>query len=118
MGQLGLGHNQNEFYPTRVTSIPSSGLVEVAAGLTHTVVLTADGEVWYWGNRINLPMPIKFEHLATGIPISKVAAGGEHSLAVTGFLKSILGEEMKQGLVVLEKLTRSVLGRLSKSSLC
>jgi len=96
-GQLGLGDRQNRLEPTRVGNEPlflGASVLMVAAGLRHTLAVTAQGEVWSWGNgdggRLGLndnadrQVPTLVSALAfSGAKVATVAAGTLHSAAVT-----------------------------------
>jgi alpha-tubulin suppressor-like RCC1 family protein len=47
-GQLGLGHREERVIPTKIEGIPDK-IVEVACGYSHSLALTAEGEVYAWG---------------------------------------------------------------------
>ncbi|CAM9211439.1 unnamed protein product, partial [Choristocarpus tenellus] len=48
-GQLGLGDTNDQDHPVLVEALKSKGVVQVACGSGHTVVLTGDGDVYTWG---------------------------------------------------------------------
>ncbi|CAN0153976.1 unnamed protein product [Discosporangium mesarthrocarpum] len=48
-GQLGLGDTNDQNHPVLVDALKSTGVVQVACGSGHTVVLSVDGEVYTWG---------------------------------------------------------------------
>jgi len=70
-----------------------SGVTSIAAGGQHGIAAKSDGTAWDWGkntvgqlgtgNLTNSKVPIQPNGL-TGIPVTSVAAGNEHSLALTG----------------------------------
>jgi len=86
--------------PVRVTSLP--GVVAIAAGTFHDLALARDGTVWGWGGNRNgavgnvAPQACNVgggaaSYACTTIPVqvaglsgvSAIAAGGDHSLALT-----------------------------------
>eukprot|EP00752_Nemacystus_decipiens_P017544 g15723.t1 len=48
-GQLGLGDTNDQDRPVLVEALKSKGVVQVACGSGHTVVLSEDGTVYTWG---------------------------------------------------------------------
>ncbi len=94
-GELGngaRGHRTNHDRPVKVKLPPRTKVVAVAAGGDHALALTSAGEVLAWGfNRygqlgdgttISSHYPMKVR-LPTGIRVLAVAAGFDHSLALT-----------------------------------
>ena len=93
LGQLGDGTFANR--PTPVTSArfgSGSGVVAIAAGLSHAVALKADGSVWSWGSNnngnlgnpsivgaSNVPVPVI--GLGSGSGVVALTAGGNFTLA-------------------------------------
>jgi uncharacterized protein (TIGR03118 family) len=73
-GQLGLGDLTNRLEPTQVDALASETIVAVATGTSHTLALTADGEVYAWGaNRQGqLGSPDGLD--ASGAPLTRVTA--------------------------------------------
>lgn len=49
-GQLGLGDEVNRDLPTVVTALEDETVVDISSGTAHTVVLTADGDVYAFGS--------------------------------------------------------------------
>ena len=49
-GQLGHGDGENVGVPRAVAALASIVVVQVAAGLYHSMALAADGGVWSWGS--------------------------------------------------------------------
>jgi len=92
-GQLGTGNNAGSRVPVPV-EIPSGTVITaVAAGGEHSLALTSTGRVLAWGSNSagqlgnpgvgessNLPVPVL---LPPGATVTGIAAGGDHSLAVT-----------------------------------
>jgi alpha-tubulin suppressor-like RCC1 family protein len=91
-GQLGLGRTVIALAPTRVNGVATRNAPNsLAGGDSHFVLLQADGSVWAWGSNRNgqlgdgstadSPIPIR----VTGLPsnVVAVAAGGDHSMALT-----------------------------------
>jgi alpha-tubulin suppressor-like RCC1 family protein len=93
-GQVGDGTTEPRPVPVLVSMPPTmTGVIAIAAGVNHSLALTSDGTVWAWGaNAIGqlgdgttetrtAPVPVS---TATGMPgITRIAAGGEHSLALS-----------------------------------
>ena len=91
-GQLGLGDTNNRMGAEEV--FEGSKVRTVACGDSHTMAVTKAGELWAWGygarGRLGLndgqdrlvPTRVDPQHFAHA-PISAVAAGFQHSAAVT-----------------------------------
>ncbi len=52
-GQLGLGDEVNRNVPSLVTDLADETIVDVSSGTSHTVVLTADGDVYAFGSNVD-----------------------------------------------------------------
>ena len=96
-GKLGLGDTNNRLVPTLVGAeevFGGSQVRTIACGNVHTLAVTEAGELWAWGRgaqgRLGLndgqdrlvPTRVDPQHFAHA-PISAVAAGSNHSAAVT-----------------------------------
>jgi alpha-tubulin suppressor-like RCC1 family protein len=96
-GQLGLGDTNDRRVPTLVGAeevLGGSKVRTIACGKVHTLAVTEAGELWEWGKgaqgRLGLndeqdrlvPTRVDPQHFAHA-PISAVAAGFDHSAAVT-----------------------------------
>ncbi|XP_076011637.1 putative E3 ubiquitin-protein ligase HERC1 isoform X3 [Genypterus blacodes] len=92
-GRLGLGNTSNKKLPERVTALEGYQVGQVACGLNHTLVISADGMmVWAFGdgdygklglgNSTAKSSPQKVDVLC-GIGIKKVACGTQFSVALT-----------------------------------
>ncbi|GAQ82051.1 ankyrin repeat family protein / regulator of chromosome condensation (RCC1) family protein [Klebsormidium nitens] len=97
-GQLGYGTSNSaaNSVPRCVEAMKGKQLVAVSVAKYHTVVLSADGEVFTWGHklvmprRVNVardtrkggPAPLKF-HRAERLHVVAVAAGGVHSTVIS-----------------------------------
>ena len=46
---LGHGDEQNQLLPKKVDALAGQRVVAVSAGLGHSFAITADGDVWSWG---------------------------------------------------------------------
>ncbi|MET9020692.1 Ig-like domain repeat protein, partial [Actinopolymorpha sp. NPDC004070] len=91
-GQLGNGGNSNVDSPVAVDLPAGVRLVKIAAGESHSLALTTTGEVLAWGANAdgqlgdgtnaarNRPVLVK---LPANTIITDIAAGGNHSLALT-----------------------------------
>jgi len=92
-----LGHGEGVTWLNTPTKLPSPLLggeraVSVAAGFGHSLVITADGAVWSWGDgafgvlghgdQQNQLLPKKVEAL-DGQRVFAVSVGGSHSIAFT-----------------------------------
>lgn len=52
-GQLGQGDEVHRSLPTKVAALDDETVVDVSSGTSHTVVLTADGDVYAFGSNID-----------------------------------------------------------------
>lgn len=108
-GQLGHGHFHDEGVLTLVESIQHERIVSAAAGKAHSVALAADGKMFTWGDArhgqlghpqlaalmqgpnpqpIAIPFPQPIQSLEPGklrppARVTAIAAGGNHTMAVT-----------------------------------
>lgn len=71
-GQLGLGDTTHRLVPTEVTALAGRTVVDVAHGTSHTLALTASGEVHAWGSarQGQLGSPDALD--ANGAPLTRV----------------------------------------------
>ena len=87
-GQLGLGDTTTRFLPNVVTGLPSD-VIAVAAGRSHSLALTAQGQVWAFGgnlfgqlgtgNNVAHTTPVQVPYIfGTAV---EIAIGDDHSLA-------------------------------------
>ncbi|XP_014872809.1 probable E3 ubiquitin-protein ligase HERC1 isoform X1 [Poecilia latipinna] len=92
-GRLGLGNTSNKKLPEKVTALEGYQVGQVACGLNHTLVVSADGSmVWAFGdgdygklglgNSTAKSSPQKVDILC-GTGIQKVACGTQFSVALT-----------------------------------
>ncbi len=91
-GDLGDGATRTEDAPVAVA--PPAGLTftAIAAGTTHSVAVASDGSVWAWGmgasgqlgdgSTADATTPTAVS-MPAGTPVTQVAAGGAHTLALT-----------------------------------
>lgn len=90
-GQLGTGDQEERLVPTAVEALANETVVAVSSGTSHTLALTADGEVYAFGsNTDNQVSPSDDRRvidpvLVEGLPenILAVTADGKTSFAVT-----------------------------------
>lgn len=78
-GQLGIGHDQDVSIPREVIfrpgSEPSSPIVRVAAGGNHSLLLTADGKLYWAGDSTtgaSGPLPENYKETAKQFPAREV----------------------------------------------
>eukprot|EP00850_Spirogloea_muscicola_P003742 SM000015S01242 [mRNA] locus=s15:773139:784742:- [translate_table: standard] len=91
-GQLGHGNTDNALSPVHVEGLWGLGIVQVAAGESHSAALTADGLVYTWGRGkygqlghgvlTNEMKPMRVDALA-GRRVVQIACGGDHTMALT-----------------------------------
>jgi len=91
-GKLGHGDEQNQLLPKKIVAFAGQRVIDVSAGLYHSLAITADGGVWSWGggifvrlghgNQQNQLLPRKIE-ASTGQRVIAVSAGTAHSIAIT-----------------------------------
>ncbi len=90
-GQLGVGSLDGSAKPQPV-DVPDGPVAAVAAGSSDALALTATGKVYAWGagqlgqlgdgatTVADAPVPVA---LPAGVKVTAIAAGGDHSLALT-----------------------------------
>ncbi|WP_295825410.1 hypothetical protein [uncultured Microbacterium sp.] len=90
-GKLGTGDRNDRMTPTAITFPTGVTITSLAAGTNHSLALTTDHAVYAWGDNSNgqlgtgdrdsrtTPTAITFP---TGISITSLAAGRNHSLAL------------------------------------
>jgi hypothetical protein len=90
-GQLGVGSQTNQTAP-QLVDVPDGPIVAVAAGSSHALALTSGGKVYAWGagqfgqlgdggtRAADVPVAV---NLPSGVTVAAIAAGGDHSLALT-----------------------------------
>ena len=90
-GRLGHGDELDEWQPKKVEAFAGQRVVAVSAGDSHSLSLTAGGNVWSWGSgecplghgdHEDQLLPKKIEALAARRVVA-VSAGGHHSLVLT-----------------------------------
>ncbi|XP_065876398.1 ultraviolet-B receptor UVR8 [Euphorbia lathyris] len=91
-GRLGHGNSSDLFTPQPIRALHGLKIKQIACGDCHCLAVTMDGDVQSWGRNQNgqlglgttedslVPQKI---HAFQGIPIKMVAAGAEHTAAVT-----------------------------------
>ncbi|MEV5568959.1 Ig-like domain repeat protein [Spirillospora sp. NPDC052269] len=91
-GQLGDGTNVSPNTPTPVLLPAGVRVSQVSGGFSHSLALTADGQVLAWGrntygqlgddSRTGSYTPVQV-HLPAGVTVTQISAGDLHSLALT-----------------------------------
>ncbi|KAK9735538.1 hypothetical protein RND81_04G211300 [Saponaria officinalis] len=91
-GRLGHGNSSDVFIPQSIKTLDGLKIKQIACGDSHCLAVTMDGEVMSWGRNQNGQLglnstedsliPQKIQTFQ-GIPVKMVAAGAEHSAAVT-----------------------------------
>ncbi|CAI0405268.1 unnamed protein product [Linum tenue] len=91
-GRLGHGNSSDLFIPQPIKALHSLKIRQIACGDSHCLAVTMDGEVQSWGRNQNGQLglgtmedalvPHKIQAFQ-GIPIKMVAAGAEHTAAIT-----------------------------------
>ncbi|ONK73282.1 uncharacterized protein A4U43_C04F29310 [Asparagus officinalis] len=91
-GRLGHGSSSDVFTPQPIIALQGIKIKQIACGDSHCLAITINGEVHSWGRNQNgqlglgntedslLPQTIQ---AFQGIPVKMVAAGAEHTAAVT-----------------------------------
>jgi len=93
-GRLGQGDSANRLAPTAISELSGLNITAVSAGAEHTLVLTADGNVYSFGNgasgqlghgnTASQDVPTLIEYFETNsITATAVSAGGEYSLVLS-----------------------------------
>ncbi|CBZ56053.1 hypothetical protein NCLIV_064790 [Neospora caninum Liverpool] len=91
-GRLGIGTTANAYAPTKCDFPKGVRIRSVAAGASHSLALSMDGDLWIWGKKedtcstTNYNSPRIFMQLESpsGVPkVKSIAAAEHHSLAVT-----------------------------------
>lgn len=91
-GRLGHGNSSDLFTPQPIKALQGIRIKQIACGDSHCLAVTMEGEVQSWGRNQNGQLglgttedslvPRKIEAFK-GIPVKMVAAGAEHTAAVT-----------------------------------
>nr|AIA22173.1 UVR8 [Gentiana rigescens] len=91
-GRLGHGNSSDLFFPQPIKALHGLRIRQIACGDSHCLAVTMEGEVQSWGRNQNGQLglgttedslvPQKIESFQ-GIAIKMVAAGAEHTAAVT-----------------------------------
>nr|QEM23329.1 UV resistance locus 8 [Colobanthus quitensis] len=91
-GRLGHGNSSDVFIPQPIKTLGTVKIKQIACGDSHCLAVTMDGEVSSWGRNQNGQLglnttedsliPQKIQTFQ-GVPVKMVAAGAEHSAAVT-----------------------------------
>lgn len=82
-GQLGTGDQEERLVPAEISALSNETVVAVSAGVTHTLILTADGEVYGFGSNTDNQVSLSDDRrvieptLVDGLPENIVAISGE-----------------------------------------
>lgn len=71
-GQLGVGDLAHRLVPARVEALAGETVVAIATGTSHTLALTADGEVYAWGANRQGQLGSPDGLGASGAPLTRV----------------------------------------------
>ncbi|XP_019746352.1 alsin isoform X2 [Hippocampus comes] len=109
-GQLGHGDNLDRLQPLCIKSLNSKEVVRVAAGSHHSLVLTAQSQLFSWGSNshgqlghMESPTTVpRLAKLSEGIRVWDVSAGERHTLLLADgdCIQPIIyysGEQVKEG---------------------
>ncbi|CAM8881824.1 unnamed protein product [Rhodiola kirilowii] len=91
-GRLGHGNSSDLFIPQPIQAFQGMQIKQIACGDSHCLALSMDGDVWSWGRNQNGQLglgtsedslvPQKIQAFQ-GVSVKMVAAGAEHTVAVT-----------------------------------
>jgi len=95
-GQLGIGTTKDSFVPVAVNMSALSGkvVIQIAASTDHSVALTSDGTVYYWGDKDIvggsgskegplIPVAVNMSGVGQGKRITHIAVGYFHTVMLT-----------------------------------
>ncbi|CUS07770.1 unnamed protein product [Tuber aestivum] len=89
-GELGLGEDIHDALLEEITDFSPGKVIQVASGMTHTLLLTASGDVWGWGTgrKGQLGEPIQSvvprpRRVEVGFPVSKLDCGKDFSILLS-----------------------------------
>jgi alpha-tubulin suppressor-like RCC1 family protein len=83
-GQLGLGDRDSRNVPERLIALDDVDIMQVAAGLSHSLALDTSGQVWAWGGNVQGQLGLGDNEpreeptivpFPSGVAITTVAAG-------------------------------------------
>lgn len=99
-GQLGTGNTSNYFTPTAVSTsgvLAGKSIVAIAAGGNHSLAIDSNGSGYAWGANLagqlgnnsfgssaSSPVSLSMQGAIGARPLTAIAAGGSHSLAMAG----------------------------------
>jgi E3 ubiquitin-protein ligase HERC4 len=110
-----------EGVPRRIKTLATKIIVQIACGIEHSIALTNDGEIYGWGNNAEgqlalgckvelVTKPTKIPNLAA-IPITFIACGGYHTIAISKsgkfFLTLVHGATQYKYIQILQYYTNS-----------
>ena len=93
LGQLGHGAAVSCAEPRLLSQLASKVVAQVVCGQSHSMALTDYGDVFSWGRGFEGQLGLgaqevtlcpKYVHTFAGTPIAQLAAGGNHSAALSG----------------------------------
>ena len=91
-GQLGHGSTANSMQPQLVGGLASRAVAQVACGKSHSVALTAEGDVYTWGGgdagqlgsgRTGPSFVPRYVSALQGTPVAMIATGASHCAALS-----------------------------------